>query len=291
MALHLKSGTAPPTTIPTEIGQHFVDTAAGQLYISSGTSSSTDWKRVDNDGSGVTTFLGLTDSPINYVGAAGQALAVTAGEDGVEFIDTPTGIGEISLSTGLLSGCQLTQNINPSLFDMAAGIGIHVDNTTTPGTPIITPVAIPERLDIAVTNIGTQPVTVVAIDISGNIIQRATGETPTQRRDTFDVGNIIHTDFATIIQLNSLWVPAFDISASLKDLMSAIGFFLTGGNEVTGVAGTLSIQKTAGTGFSSGINVDINTKDPHSVVLLEESPITFFETKQDGVVFDMQTTP
>ena len=47
----------------------------------------------------------------------------------------------VPLSTGLLTGCVLSINGGDNTkYDMTAGTGIHVDNTTTPGTPIITPV-------------------------------------------------------------------------------------------------------------------------------------------------------
>lgn len=37
------TGTAAPNTTPTAVGQIYVDTNAGKVYISVGTSSSSDW--------------------------------------------------------------------------------------------------------------------------------------------------------------------------------------------------------------------------------------------------------
>lgn len=47
MALHIIEGTAAPTTTPTKIGQHFIDTVNKITYVSAGTSSSADWKISD----------------------------------------------------------------------------------------------------------------------------------------------------------------------------------------------------------------------------------------------------
>ena len=211
MALHIKIGVAAPLTTPTEIGQHFIDITNGTAYVSINTTSFTDWKRVDNSGTGVTNFLGLSDTPVSYVGEAGQLLAVTAGEDGVEFVDAPTGISSMALSTSNLLGCEISINADNTLFDMAAGLGLHVDNTTTPGDPVVTLVVVPERLGNTVDNIGTQPSTAVSIDGSGNIFQSELALTPAQRRDRFSVGVLIHTSLVTIDDLAIAWVPGYDV--------------------------------------------------------------------------------
>lgn len=38
------TGTAAPTTIPKKIGDIFINTSAGKVYVSAGTSASSDWK-------------------------------------------------------------------------------------------------------------------------------------------------------------------------------------------------------------------------------------------------------
>ena len=40
----ITSGTAAPTTTPKKIGDMYVKTDTGKVYISAGTSSSSDWK-------------------------------------------------------------------------------------------------------------------------------------------------------------------------------------------------------------------------------------------------------
>jgi hypothetical protein len=41
-------GTTSPTTIPAKVGDIYVDTTAGNIYISKGTTNSTDWVQVNN---------------------------------------------------------------------------------------------------------------------------------------------------------------------------------------------------------------------------------------------------
>jgi hypothetical protein len=38
------SGVVAPSSTPTALGQMFIDTAAAKVYVSTGTSASTDWK-------------------------------------------------------------------------------------------------------------------------------------------------------------------------------------------------------------------------------------------------------
>ena len=43
MAQHIFTGTAKPTSIPSKVGQHFIDTTNKKHYISVGTSGASDW--------------------------------------------------------------------------------------------------------------------------------------------------------------------------------------------------------------------------------------------------------
>lgn len=44
MSQHIYVGTTAPNTAPSGLGHHYVDTVSGTVYMSSGTSSSADWK-------------------------------------------------------------------------------------------------------------------------------------------------------------------------------------------------------------------------------------------------------
>ena len=40
------TGVVPPSAAPTAIGDIYIDTVAGKMYIAMGTSAITDWKKV-----------------------------------------------------------------------------------------------------------------------------------------------------------------------------------------------------------------------------------------------------
>lgn len=53
MALHIKtSGVGPPSTVPTAVCQHYVDTLAKNAYLSVGTTDVEDWVLVGGRGLG-----------------------------------------------------------------------------------------------------------------------------------------------------------------------------------------------------------------------------------------------
>ncbi len=81
MSQHIYQGTAAPTTTPTAVGQHFIDTIAKKTYISAGTTSSADWKLATDTDTGITQLTGdVTAGPGSGSQAATLAnTAVTAG--------------------------------------------------------------------------------------------------------------------------------------------------------------------------------------------------------------------
>ncbi|MBE0645413.1 MAG: hypothetical protein IH600_15120 [Bacteroidetes bacterium] len=73
-------------------------------------------------GGGDSTFIDHTDTPLTYVGAGGKFVAVTGGEDGLEFVDAPAGGGS-STFTGLTD--------TPSSYTGKAGQVPYVNGTET----------------------------------------------------------------------------------------------------------------------------------------------------------------
>jgi hypothetical protein len=56
VALHELRGSGAPSSTPTQLNQHYLDTVSGNIYFSKGTSSSADWVLMATSGSGVTSF-------------------------------------------------------------------------------------------------------------------------------------------------------------------------------------------------------------------------------------------
>jgi len=86
---------------------------------------------------GAGTFIGLNDTPADYTGAAGSALAVTAGEDGIEFVPL-TGGGDMLKSvydtdnTGIVDNAEALGGNTPDYYAAAADLTSHVGDTANP---------------------------------------------------------------------------------------------------------------------------------------------------------------
>jgi hypothetical protein len=78
MKQHIFTGLTPPTVVPAGIGHHFVDTVAGKMYFSVGTSSLSDWISLDDSNliedaivAGVTTKAPSQNAVFNALNSTG----------------------------------------------------------------------------------------------------------------------------------------------------------------------------------------------------------------------------
>lgn len=88
MAKHIITGTAAPVTAPTQLGQHFVDTVSGSVYISKGTSSAADW--VDVTGTRTPAIQAVTSAATVTPTFANDLVKITAQAAGLTLAN-PTG--------------------------------------------------------------------------------------------------------------------------------------------------------------------------------------------------------
>jgi len=286
MSEHIIKGTSAPDFIPEQLSQHFVDITNGNHYISVGITAISDWKQTNGGGAGATSLLDLSDTPINYVDKSGKSVVVDDDELGVSFIDS---LATMALSTALIDGCVLSIAVDTTKYNMSSGFGIHVDSTTNLGKPKLTLVTIPEVVNGSLTNLLTQTVTFINIDIAGLVVQRGAVSTPEQRRDTICIGGVSHANLATIDSTFGEVDVAFDVLAQLNDLMQAIGFFSTSGNQVSGKPGVLQISKATGTGYDRGRNFQANKKDPHNIIMPAQDPALLFASLRDGSLQSIST--
>ena len=84
---HINFGPGPPTTTPSEVGHHYIDTLAKQEYVSVGTDSSADW--IPRSGSGATGNFINVGSPEGVISASPGARCY----DPVEKVDYVKGSG------------------------------------------------------------------------------------------------------------------------------------------------------------------------------------------------------
>jgi len=197
----------------------------------------------------------------------------------------PDDIARHAISTGLLSGGVISINVDPTKFDISETIVVHVDHTTTPGTPIVNQFTVPATTGIDADNIGVDGLGLVGIDSGGNIVQSSTVYTSEQRRDIVTVGGVLKDSGIIVSPINSP-ISAADVTAQYFDLLQAFGVFNIEGNDVVPNA-NLSVDKNAGKIFSRGSNWQTNPKDPNTTTLPAQSPASLVQTVQTGTLINV----
>jgi len=303
--LIVKQGT---TNLQTATDAKFIEMGRLGLTASDKVNLATTSMQAAYENSGVTSAQVVTNSANDGVaikegsGVGGVVLEALRSDNSILARFTADGDGEINStgsffingidtkeiasnsSTGIISGCELSVNADPTKFDMTAGTGIVVDNTTDPENPVFTSVVIPSQTAVTPTNLLTSTSTFISIDINGDIVQRVAVSTPAQRRDTMQVGVISHpnlTDIDTVLETPAI---AYSPTHQAHDLMQALGFFSTSGNQINGIPASLTTSKTSGSGFSLGENFHNDPKDPHNISMPSLSPATYFQILQDASI-------
>lgn len=102
------TGNATPEGVVTaQLGSLFLDNANGELYIKdTGDGTNTGWLQVAT-GAGIDTFLGLTDTPVNYTGSGGKFVRVNATPDALEFVDITAADIPIADAAGNLAASEV----------------------------------------------------------------------------------------------------------------------------------------------------------------------------------------
>lgn len=194
------------------------------------------------------------------------------------------------LTTGLLTPGFLTVNAgNPALFDLSAGVGRFVDNTTDPLNPVLTELSFGPFTGVTITNLVTQGFTFMAVDINGDIIQQVgpVNFNQEQRRDLILIGVVGHQNFTTINAITNVPLTAYDIGMTLNDLTVAVAGINTSGNIFSPNGVNLNIDKSSGTSFSIGNNFSTNPKDPNSFSDPQQIALTFNYFFSTGFIFDI----
>jgi len=176
-------------------------------------------------------------------------------------------------------------------YDMSAGTLLHIDNSTSPPTETI--VIVPAVVAGTDPDLANRAASFVSVGLAGTPVLSLNRLTPTQRRDSAQVGLLAHPDLATITGAVNLPQRMINVKSVVDDLIQALGFFSTGGNQVSGVASQLQFQKAAGTGFSLFGDGSADLKDQYNFSLPVLNPATFLTELQTGEVlsFNNLLTP
>lgn len=188
------------------------------------------------------------------------------------------GILPNALSTGLLSGCVMSQNVGtPNAFDLTAGTGYIVDYITNPANPTVIQVSISaQTLTLGATQ-NTRTVNYWYANSSGTVLSQATVLTSAQRRSNIQIGytwSVIGT--GNLYNIFSAPVVLNQPLANLFGLGLALGSFSTTGNLVSANGANLNINKSAGNTYTPGAGYKANgANSPNAVTAPSETAATF----------------
>lgn len=198
------------------------------------------------------------------------------------------------LSTGTAAGGEFTPNlVTPPDLDIAPLVGYIVTQPQDGSKPAITRVDSPQRTESLTPASMTRILTWWLMDSTGAVIQQGMAPTPEQTRNFLILGLTAFDGATSLVFDQTLPLSLNQPLNQLTDLMIGLGPFNMTGNLVTPVAGTLSINKTAGTIFARAFNFIPNPDNPHISDIAAQTPVTFqyntqnaFSDGPTGIVLD-----
>lgn len=223
--------------------------------------------------SDVTTAVKIGDSNNTSLDSNNKTLLGSINETYCGLVDIDT--------THYESGGVISINADPTKVDITSSTGVYVDVETFPCTRSVVTYA--GGTGIALTYLNTNPFTVFTVDKNGLLKQYDRNPTNVESRDEFTIGYAVHVAGVVTLTGNATIIPPKAIAGSLFDLARAIGDINLTGNELSGVASTLQIQKSYGERFVISSSAFTNPKDPNKAEQAAQNPVTFIEHYRDGL--------
>jgi hypothetical protein len=188
-----------------------------------------------------------------------------------------------ALSTGLLTGGELSINVNPTKFDISAGSGIVINNYTDPLHPVKTLVTWESQTALDDPYIATVDTSYVCINADGDILVTSDMYTDDDRRDLIVIGWLDHPGPGATEITDARTEPTYncDLQAQLTDFLENFGAFNIEGNTYSANSG-LTIKRSAGRTFDNCANYSVSKKSPNVIVSNAEGPCEFYYYYRDG---------
>ena len=178
-------------------------------------------------------------------------------------------------STGCIEGGTLTVGTPNTTFSISDGFGTIVDTTTDPENPTAIRVSWTGKTNIPVTNIATNLITFISIDVGGNVIQQTSRWTAQQHRDEIILGVVVHVNKTIVDTTNPEISPQANVGAQISDILEGIGFVNLDGNVFSANGANLNLDKSQGVMMGHGINFHNDPKNPHNLTLAQLTALTF----------------
>lgn len=196
----------------------------------------------------------------------------------------------IGLSTSIISGGDMTPNVDPTKIDISATTGYIVTYNSSaplsPTNPDLKFVSVPAQVGLTPT---FNP-SFFKIDSAGTYTQQSTTLTPTQRRTHLFVGFTAQDGLGNIVVDQTLPVTPSQLNNQLLDLMGALGPFGTQGNVLSANGVNLNFNKTSGTMFARAFSQIPTFQDPHNAPLPAQTPAQFRHVTAVAGTFGALTT-
>ena len=192
-----------------------------------------------------------------------------------------------NLSTGLLSGGLITL-VGSNEFTVSAGHGVILDlnkeSTSTDPHPELINVTWASSTQI-ISNLNPEDSddeqTWVYIDSQGSVRQQSTPFTDAQQNNTIVIGAISHR--AGVSRAARTFPrTAYAQQNQFAEFARMFGPLKKSGHEIDGVAGTLSLSRSAGVAFAFGGNYETDPNNPSFIQDASESVCTIHRYYQDG---------
>jgi hypothetical protein len=223
--------------------------------------STTDGTRVDESKlSETATDLSMGGLNITSVGNI-DGVDISALETNVN--TNTVNIGECQSSGVHDGGILLINGGDNTKFDITDGHGAIVDNITDANNPVITDVTWTGKTAISVTNIATQLITFVYIDINGDVKQATSKPSNELLRSIIYLGVLVHVNKVILNDVNNEQAYSFSSYSQVRDLVQALGFLNVSGNVISPKGANLFVLKSAGTMYGNGINYENKKTNPN----------------------------
>jgi len=173
----------------------------------------------------------------------------------------------LTASTGIVTGGELSINADTTKFDVEAGLGYVINSESDPMSQVPVFVSWEAKTAQVTPYLLTHQRTEVMVDSSGELVLK-TSLSADDYRDYIYVGKVVHNNQTTINAVSTLPNTMYNAELKTLDLAQALGSVNASGNVYGANGENLSLDKTSGVIFRIGSNYANDKKTPN----LFESP-------------------
>ena len=161
--------------------------------------------------------------------------------------------------TGVISFSGLAINVDPTKFNIGAGVG-YISN---PQTGEVKKVVWNAQTEQTTPYLATSVATYVLKNNLGTTVLQNSYPSPEQFRTHIYLGKLAHTTFTTILFAVNDPNRAYHVAGDLHDLVNSFGSINRSGNAITPNGANLQINVSAGETYREGANFLTNTNSPN----------------------------